>query len=259
MKNYNLKIKKKLTFIKKNTHGINNRGKITVRHLGGGHKGRIRYVDNAYGIYNMSFVVLKIEKDPFRSGKIALVLYKNGIFSYILVSDKIKEGDILIMGSSDEIVLSNGNAVPLRFLSSGLSVFNVELKVGFGGKLGRAAGSFLLVLGSYIINNKIKILVKLKSGDEYMLNGNCLGTVGVVSNINHMYRIYGKAGYSRWLNIRPHVRGVAMNPVDHPHGGGEGKTSGGRCSVSYKGKLTKGKKTRKRKINYSIIIKRKNV
>lgn len=245
---------KSLIDSKTNSSGRNNQGKITIKHRGGGHKQKYIRIDFKKSIYNIPGVVLNILKDCNRSGNIALILYRNGVLSYNLAVKNLKIGDLIICGPLSS--LDDGNSLPIRHIPLNLPVSSLEIKEGFGAKYGRSAGSSLKLINKYnIVKNKILIL--LNSKEEYLVDGNCLGTIGVVSNNTHRFKKLYKAGQSRWLNKRPCVRGVAMNPIDHPHGGGEGKTSGGRCSVSFTGKLTKGKPTRLKKIDKNIIYKRR--
>jgi large subunit ribosomal protein L2 len=247
-------LKKKLHKKKIVSTGHNHHGRYTIWHRGGGHKLNYRLLDFKYALVNLAYIVLDLEKDPNRSGIIALVLYSNNIVSYILAPQNIQIGFYSVIGTS--VPEQYGAAMPLRNISDGTLIFNLELYPGKGGQLARAAGTFVLLIGKSNIRGN-KILVRLKSGEEYLLNCNCFTVIGKVSNEEHNLMKLYKAGQARWMNYRPHVRGVAMNPIDHPHGGGEGKTSGGRCSVSPYGLLTKGKKTRHLKINPRLIVKRK--
>jgi large subunit ribosomal protein L2 len=249
------KLKRKLCKKKLVSTGHNNYGRYTIWHRGGGHKNHYRLLDFKYSLVNLAYIILDIEKDPNRTGLIALVLYSNNTLSYILAPQGITIGFYSIIGTC--VPEQYGAATSLRNISDGTLVFNVELYPGKGGQLARAAGNYALLIGKSNIRGN-KILVRLKSGDEYLLNCNCFSVIGKVSNDeNNLKKLY-KAGQARWLNARPHVRGVAMNPIDHPHGGGEGKTSGGRCSVSPYGLLTKGKKTRRLIVNPKLIIKRRS-
>lgn len=253
-------LRNKLMLSLKKVDGRNNKGRISSYHRGGGCKRKYRLIDFKRGLFNILGLVLNLERDPYRSANIALILYKNGVFSYIVAPSGLQRGDLILSSSNKYISYGIGNSMPLRLLSTGLSLYNLEFKLGMGGQLSRSAGSFSVLLGQISINfQKTKCLVKFKSGEEYFLSSSCLCSLGVVSNINHKYTIWGKAGKSRRLGFRPHVRGVAMNPVDHPHGGGEGKTSGGRCSVSFSGILSKGKPTRRLYLNKKIIIKRQRL
>jgi large subunit ribosomal protein L2 len=258
----NIQIKVRVNYIKKakgfkRANGRNNQGKITVKHRGGGHKRLYRKIE-----FNRTKVnkgkVCGIAYDPNRSANIAQIFdLTNYSFFYILAPEGLKEGDIVDNGSKAE--LKTGNALPLANLPIGSIIHNISLKPNSNGKLIRSAGTSAQLLQK-TQNNYAKI--RLNSGELRLILLNCYATLGIVSNINHKKIKLGKAGRNRWLNKRPHVRGVAMNPVDHPHGGGEGKTSGGRPSVSPQGKITKGKPTRSKKKKNQFILefrKKKNV
>lgn len=238
------------------SNGRNNQGKITVRHRGGGHKRLYRNIE--FNRINTSGIVQAINYDPNRSANIANILNKkeNKNF-YILAPEGLKVNDTIESGSNADFKI--GNALPLSNIPIGSIIHNISLKPFSKGKLIRSAGTSAQLLQK-LSNNYAKI--RLNSGELRLILLTCYATIGTVSNINHKKIKLGKAGRSRWLNKRPHVRGVAMNPIDHPHGGGEGKTSGGRPSVSPKGKITKGKPTRsKKKLNRFILEfrKKKNV
>lgn len=243
--------------------GTNNTGKIMTYCRGGGHKQKYRAVDFQKGLFNLLGIVLLIEKDPKRSANIGLILYRNGVFSYILLPSGVNIGDTLYSSTSKFIDYSVGNSMPIRYLCTGFPFHNLEYISGDGGQLARAAGTYCTLLGKLTSITKsftlVKCIIKLTSGEEYILGGNSFCSLGVVSNLLHRNQKGSKAGCNRWKGRRPVVRGVAMNPVDHPHGGGEGKTSGGRCSVSFSGVLSKGKPTRKRFLNKKIIIKRQRL
>lgn len=251
---------KNLTIKLKKTTGRNNTGSIVVRHKGGGVSKQYRIIDFKNIFLNIPMIPLRIEYDPYRSSYILLCFYLNGFFSYKLLVDGIRnflffENFFLISSFYAEI--KNGNNLPLKHIPIGTIICNIELYFGSGAILARSAGCFGQLLSKGFLKNKY-VLIRLKSGEEYLLNQNCFATIGIISNTEHHLKKKKKAGVSRLLNKKPHVRGVAMNPVDHPHGGGEGKTSGGRPSVSYKGKLTKGVPTRKKKkINFKIYLSRK--
>jgi large subunit ribosomal protein L2 len=220
--------------------GRNNKGRITVRHKGGGHKRFYRIIEFKRVKEEIPAIVKTIEYDPNRNARIALIAYRDGEKSYILAPDGLKVGEIVETGSSVEI--KAGNALKLKNLPVGVIIHNLELKPGKGGQLARAAGNFAQLLskeGEYCH-------VRLPSGEIRLINANCKATVGQVSNLDHENVSLGKAGRKRYLGIRPTVRGVAMNPIDHPLGGGEGRTSGGRHPCTPWGKPTKGYKTRKR-------------
>jgi large subunit ribosomal protein L2 len=243
---------KKLTVALRKKGGRNNTGRITVRHRGGGHKRRYRIIDykrNKFGIYGK---VATIEYDPNRSAYISLIHYEDGDKRYILSPLNIKVGDKIISG--EKVPLKTGNALSLLNIPTGLSVHNVELTPGSGGQLVRSAGGYAQIMahdGGYTT-------LKLPSGEIRMVPDKCMATIGQIGNRTHEQVVSGKAGRSRWLGRRPTVRGVVMNPVDHPHGGGEGKTSGGRHPVTPWGKPTKGYKTRKKnKKSNSMIVKRR--
>lgn len=236
---------------KKNTEksGRNNFGHITVRHKSAGHKKTFRMVDFKRDKYDLEAKVERIEYDPNRTSFIALVKYSDGIYSYILAPNKLAIGDI-IMSSKKLIDVKIGNAMPLSVIPIGSIIHNIEIKPSCGGVISRAAGNYSQLVGK----DGGYALVKMQSGEIRLFSLECMATIGTVSNLDNKNTTIGKAGRSRWLGIRPTVRGVAMNPVDHPHGGGEGKTSGGRHPVSPTGKPTKGKITRKRSKNTNRFI-----
>lgn len=223
--------------------GHNNFGRITSYHRGGGHKRLYRIIDFNRNIWNKVGLIKRIEYDPNRSAFIALVLYQNGIFTYNILINDLSVGDTIINDSNT--LIKKGNTLMLKNIPESTIISNIELKLGRGAQLVRAAGCYAKII-SKDYNNNI-IFIQLPSKKIISVNGNCLATIGQISNPLHKFKKLKKAGDSRHLNRRPVVRGVAMNPVDHPHGGGEGKTSGGRCSVTPWGKLTKGKKTRNKK------------
>ena len=221
--------------------GRNNYGRITARRMGGGHKRRYRVVDFKRRKFDVAATVERLEYDPNRTAFIALIRYDDGELSYILAPQRLKAGDKVVSGGKADI--KPGNAMPLKSIPVGTIVHNVELKSGAGGKMARAAGSYVQLVG----RDAGYALLRLGSGEVRMVRGECMATVGAVSNPDQQNINLGKAGRNRWLGRRPAVRGVAMNPIDHPHGGGEGRTSGGRHPVSPWGKPTKGKKTRNNK------------
>jgi large subunit ribosomal protein L2 len=243
--------KKSLTEGLKKTGGRNNFGRITSWHRGGGHKRLYRYIDFKRDIFDISAVVERIEYDPNRTAFIALLRYDDGQYFYILAPNKLEVGDRVI--SSEEADIKPGNSLKLKNIPIGTVVHNVEMKPGKGGQLGRSAGSYVELVGK----DAGQAQIKLRSGELRVVPLECRATVGAVSNADHQNVNYGKAGRMRWLGRKPVVRGVAMNPVDHPHGGGEGKTSGGRHPVTPWGKKTKGKKTRHNKSTDKFIIKRR--
>jgi len=247
---------KKLTKSIKGTGGRNAGGRITSYHRGGGHKKRYRYLDWKRSIEGVVGVVKTIEYDPNRTGRIGLIGYSNGLIGYSLLPEGIEEGSLIKTETRSgelEGVNREGSVIALKDGKVGDLFCNVELVAGKGGQLARAAGSYVRWVKEYAGINKV--LVKLRSGEYRILDGECKGMIGVVSNIGHSEEEVGKAGKSRWLGRRPVVRGVAMNPIDHPHGGGEGKTSG--SAKTPWGKVTLGAKTRKKsKVNKNRIIKR---
>ncbi len=231
--------------------GRNNQGRITCRHKGGGHKRRYRIIDFRRNKIGIPAKVAAIEYDPNRSARIALLVYADGEKRYILWPDGLKVGDTVIAGPDAEIKV--GNALPLRNIPVGTIVHNVELKPGKGGQLARSAGSFAQLMGK--VGDYAQL--RLPSGELRLVHLDCMATVGQVGNLDHENIVIGKAGRSRWLGIRPTVRGTAMNPVDHPHGGGEGRTFG-KHPVTPWGQPTKGYKTRRaKKYSDKFIIKRR--
>ncbi|MBK6912856.1 MAG: 50S ribosomal protein L2 [Ignavibacteriales bacterium] len=243
---------KSLTKAIKKSGGRNNHGRVTARHIGGGHKQRYRIIDFKRDKSGIPATVHSIEYDPNRTCRIALLHYVDGEKRYILAPEGLQVGTKVISGVGSDITV--GNALPLSDMPLGSFVHNVEIKPGKGGQLGRSAGSSLQVLskdGDYA-------QLKMPSGEVRMIRLNCMATYGIVGNSEKENISLGKAGRSRWMGIRPHVRGVAMNPVDHPMGGGEGKTSGGGHPVSPWGQKAKGLKTRKhKKSSNKFIIKRR--
>ena len=242
---------KPLTTGQSSTGGRNNYGRITSRHRGGGAKHKYRIIDFYRNKMNIKATVERIEYDPNRTAHIALINYENNIKNYILCPQGLKKGDIIESGGNIEIKI--GNNLKLKDIPVGTSVHNVELTPGGGGKLARSAGSSV-VLSGYDGDYAI---IKLSSGETRKIRSDCSATIGVVSNPDQKNIKIGKAGRNRWRGIRPQSRGVAMNPVDHPHGGGEGKTSGGRSPVSPWGQSAKGLKTRKPKRSDKFIISRR--
>ncbi len=223
--------------------GRNLSGKITIRHRGGGHKKLYRKIDFLRKSYNISSKVIRIEYDPFRSSYIALLQYNNGEYKYILCPNSLKIGQTLI-SSNDNFFFNIGNAFPLKLMPIGLEIHNIELYPGKGAQLVRSAGNFAKI----ILKNKGYVLIEMPSKELRLINENCFATIGRVSNPINYLRKYKKAGNMRWLGLRPKVRGSAMNPIDHPHGGGEGKSSIGKIHpVTPWGKPTLGFRTRKKK------------
>ena len=232
--------------------GRNNHGRITSWHRGGGHKRKYRLIDFKRNKRDIPATVASIEYDPNRTAFIALLNYADGEKRYILAPGKLKVGDTVVAGENAEI--KTGNALPLAKIPVGMVIHNVELKEKKGGQLGRSAGSVIQLVAK---EDKYAML-KLPSGEMRRVPINCYATLGQVSNVDHVNISIGKAGRSRWLGRKPNVRGVAMNPVDHPMGGGEGKSSGGRHPVSPWGQLAKGLKTRKKgKSSDAFIVKRR--
>lgn len=242
---------KSLTEGKKSSGGRNNHGHITSWNRGGGHKQRYRLIDFKRTKQSMFAEVQRIEYDPNRSAFIALIRYEDGEHAYILAPQKLNVGDKVV--SDPKADIKPGNALQLRYIPVGTIVHNIETKIGKGGQLARSAGAYAQLVG----RDGPYAIMKLSSGELRIIRGECYATVGAVSNPDHQNRNYGKAGRSRWLGRRPVVRGVAMNPIDHPHGGGEGRTSGGRHPVTPWGIGTKGKKTRKNKRTTKLIIRRR--
>jgi len=242
---------KTLTEGKNESGGRNNHGRITSRFRGGGHKQAYRYVDFKRRKFDVGASVERIEYDPNRSAFIALIKYDDGELSYILAPQRLRTGDKVIAGQRVDI--KPGNAMPMAAMPVGTIIHNVELKIGGGGKMARAAGTYAQLVGK----DAGYAQIKLQSGELRLVRAECMATVGAVSNPDRQNQSIGKAGRSRWLGWRPHNRGVVMNPVDHPHGGGEGRTSGGRHPVTPWGKPTKGYKTRTNKRTAGLIIRRR--
>ena len=236
---------------KKSIDGRNNGGRITVRHRGGGHKRRYRVIDFRRDKDGIPAKVERIEYDPNRSAHLALLLYADGERRYIIAPKDVHVGSQIVSGS--EAPIAPGNAMPLRNIPVGSVVHNIELKQGKGAQLGRAAGATIQYLGRE--GNYAQL--RLRSGEVRKVHLDCRATIGEVGNPENSLRKLGKAGAKRWRGIRPTVRGVAMNPVDHPHGGGEGRTSGGRDPVSPWGVPTKGYRTRANKRTQQMIIRRR--
>lgn len=242
---------KSLTAPKRRTGGRNSKGHTTVWFRGGGHKRRYRIVDFRRDKRDVPATVAAIEYDPNRSARLALLHYKDGEKRYILCPEGMKVGQAVLAGEAADIL--PGNCLPLKLIPAGTLVHNLELRHGKGGQLVRSAGGAAQLVakeGDYA-------QVKLPSGEVRKIHVECVATVGQVGNIDHKNVSIGKAGRSRWLGRRPHNRGVSMNPVDHPHGGGEGKTSGGRHPVTPWGQPTKGFKTRNNKRTQKFIVKRR--
>ncbi|NOZ07463.1 MAG: 50S ribosomal protein L2 [FCB group bacterium] len=245
---------RKLTEALRKTGGRNNNGRITSRRRGGGHKRRYRIIDFKRNKYDVAGKVIAIEYDPNRSSRIALVEYEDGERRYILAPDGVKV-DTPILSSRERTPIKPGNSTPMANIPDGMLVHNIEMKPGKGGQMARSAGTYARIMAK----EGGMVTLKLPSGEMRMIPDSCQATIGVVGNKSHENIDIGKAGRNRWLGRRPKVRGVAMNPIDHPHGGGEGRTSGGRHPVSPWGTPAKGYKTRKKKhpTNRYIVKRRK--
>jgi large subunit ribosomal protein L2 len=242
------KPEKSLTVGLNKSGGRNNLGRLTARRRGGGHKRSYRIVDFKRRKFDMPAKVERLEYDPNRSAFIALIRYEDGEISYIIAPQRVGPGDTVVSG--EQVDVKPGNAMPLRAMPIGTIVHNVELKVGRGGQMARAAGAYAQLVG----RDQGYAILRLNSGEQRLVHAACMATIGAVSNADHSNVSIGKAGRNRWLGWRPSVRGVAMNPIDHPHGGGEGRTSGGRHPVTPWGKPTKGKKTRRNKATQKFIL-----
>ena len=236
---------------KSKTGGRNHAGRITVRHRGGGHKRRYRIIDFKRNKDGVSGQIERLEYDPNRTAHIALVLYTDGERRYIIAPKGLQVGDKVV--SDDNVSIKLGNCMVLRNIPLGTLVHNIEMKPGHGGQLARAAGASAQV----VAREDEHVLLRLRSGEMRKVLAQCRATIGEVSHDEHGLTKLGKAGATRWRGIRPTIRGVAMNPVDHPHGGGEGRTSGGRHPVSPWGVPTKGFKTRKNKRSDKLIVRRR--
>ncbi len=244
---------KKLTEGLTKKAGRNNKGRITARRRGGGHKRAYRMVDFKRRKVDMPATVERLEYDPNRTAFIALITYEDGEQSYIIAPQRLAVGDSVI--SAEKADIKPGNAMPLANMPIGTIVHNIEMKPEKGGQLARAAGTYAQLVG----RDAGYAILKLKSGETRMVRGACRATVGAVSNPDNVNEQLGKAGRKRWLGKRPAVRGVAMNPVDHPLGGGEGRTSGGRHPVTPWGKPTKGKRTRSNKATDRYILRSRHM
>ncbi len=228
--------------------GRNSNGRITARRIGGGHKRRYRVIDFKRQKWDVEATIERLEYDPNRTAFIALIKYADGELAYILAPQRVGPGDTLIAAERADV--KPGNAMPLRSIPVGTIVHNVEMKPRKGGQIARSAGTYVQLVG----RDGGNALLKLSSGEMRQVHGDCMATIGAVSNPDQQNINLGKAGRKRWLGKRPSVRGVAMNPIDHPHGGGEGRTSGGRHPVSPWGKPTKGKRTRSNKATDKFIV-----
>jgi|TARA_B100001741_G_scaffold302199_1_gene291095 large subunit ribosomal protein L2 len=247
------KPEKTLTIGLTKSGGRNNKGRVTARRRGGGHKRLYRMIDFKRNHYEIPAKVERIEYDPNRSAFIALLLYNDGKKSYILAPQRLAVGDTVV--SSAKADIKPGNALPLANIPVGTIIHNVELKPGKGGQIARSAGTYVQLVG----RDQSYSILRLNSGEQRMTRSECMATIGAVSNPDNKNIKLAKAGRSRWLGRRPSVRGVAMNPIDHPHGGGEGKTSGGRHPVTPWGKPTKGKKTRTNKTTDRLILRSRHL
>jgi large subunit ribosomal protein L2 len=235
------------------TGGRNNHGRITTRFRGGGHKQAYRKVDFKRTRRDQPATVERIEYDPNRTAFIALVKYPDGELSYILAPQRLSAGDAIV--AAEQADIKPGNAMPIGNMPVGTIVHNVEIKIGKGGQIARSAGTYAQIVG----RDGEYVILRLNSTEQRLVHGRCMATVGAVSNPDAMNTSIGKAGRTRWMGRRPHNRGVAMNPIDHPHGGGEGRTSGGRHPVTPWGFPTKGKKTRKNKATTKFILASRHV
>ncbi len=239
---------KTLTEGKISKGGRNNHGRVTVRFRGGGHKQSYRLVDFKRRKLDVVGKVERIEYDPNRTAFIALIRYADNELAYILAPQRLSVGNEVVAGQ--QVDVKPGNAMPVANIPVGTIVHNVEMKIGKGGSIARSAGTYAQIVG----RDQGYVILRLNSGEQRLVHGQCFATIGAVSNPDHMNASIGKAGRSRWLGRRPHNRGVTMNPIDHPHGGGEGRTSGGRHPVTPWGKPTKGKKTRSNKSTDRFIV-----
>jgi len=232
--------------------GRNNTGRITMRRRGGGNKQRYRIIDFKRSKIDVPATVERLEYDPNRTAFIALIRYQDGELAYILAPQRLKAGDTVVSG--ERVDVKPGNTMPMRSMPVGTIIHNVEMKPGKGGQIARSAGTYAQLVG----RDQGYALLRLSSGELRMVRSECRATIGAVSNPDQQNIVIGKAGRSRWLGRRPSVRGVAMNPIDHPHGGGEGRTSGGRHPVTPWGKPTKGRKTRQNKAADRLIVRRRH-
>src|SRR6478736_6574647 len=242
---------KSLTEGKRKTGGRNNKGHVTSRGMAGGHKQKYRFVDFKRRKWDVEGTVERIEYDPNRTAFIALIKYADEELAYIIAPQRVAVGDKVIAGERTDV--KPGNAMLLGQMPVGTICHNVEMKPGKGGQIARSAGTYVQLVG----REQGYALLRMASGEVRMVRSECRATIGAVSNPDHQNIVIGKAGRNRWLGRRPSVRGVAMNPIDHPHGGGEGKSSGGRHPVTPWGKPTKGKKTRHNKSTDRLILRRR--
>ena len=233
--------------------GRNNAGRITARRRGGGHKRSYRIIDFKRRKWDMAATVERLEYDPNRTAFIALIKYEDGELAYIIAPQRLGVGDKVIAG--EKVDVKPGCAMPLRSVPIGSIIHNIEMKPGKGGQIARSAGAFAQIVG----RDQTYAIIRLGSGEQRLIHGDCMATIGAVSNPDQSNIKLAKAGRNRWIGKRPSVRGVAMNPVDHPHGGGEGKTSGGRHPVTPWGKSTKGKRTRSNKSSDKYILRSRHM
>ena len=233
--------------------GRNNAGRITARRRGGGHKRSYRIIDFKRRKWDMTATVERLEYDPNRTAFIALIKYEDGELAYIIAPQRLGVGDKVIAG--EKVDVKPGCAMPLRSIPIGSIIHNIEMKPGKGGQIARSAGAFAQIVG----RDQTYAIIRLGSGEQRLIHGDCMATIGAVSNPDQSNIKLAKAGRNRWMGKRPSVRGVAMNPVDHPHGGGEGKTSGGRHPVTPWGKSTKGKRTRSNKSSNKYILRSRHM
>ena len=233
--------------------GRNNAGRITARRRGGGHKRSYRIIDFKRRKWDMAATVERLEYDPNRTAFIALIKYEDGELAYIIAPQRLGVGDKVIAG--EKVDVKPGCAMPLRSVPIGSIIHNIEMKPGKGGQIARSAGAFAQIVG----RDQSYAIIRLGSGEQRLIHGDCMATIGAVSNPDQSNIKLAKAGRNRWMGKRPSVRGVAMNPVDHPHGGGEGKTSGGRHPVTPWGKSTKGKRTRSNKSSDKYILRSRHM
>ena len=245
------KPKKSLTEGKSSKGGRNNKGRIAIRFRGGGHKRKYRVIDFKRNKVDVPGTVVQLEYDPNRSANIALIKYADGEYTYILAPEGLEAGMSILAGTEADIL--PGNCLPLRNIPVGTMVHNIELKIGKGAQMARSAGAYAQLLGK----EADYATLRLPSGEVRLVHLDCRATIGQVGNLKHENRKHGKAGRRRWMGFRPHNRGVTMNPVDHPMGGGEGRSSGGRHPCSPWGKPTKGLRTRKRKKSDKYIVRRR--
>jgi large subunit ribosomal protein L2 len=232
--------------------GRNNTGQITARRRGGGHKRRYRTIDFRRSKFDVVGTVERLEYDPNRTAFIALINYEDGERQYIIAPQRLAIGDKVISG--EQVDIKPGNAMPMKNIPVGTIIHNIEMKPGKGAQMARSAGTYVQLIGK----DQGYVQLRLSSGELRMVRGECMATIGAVSNPDQQNIKLGKAGRNRWLGKRPSVRGVAMNPIDHPHGGGEGRTSGGRHPVTPWGKPTKGKRTRSNKKTDRLIMRRRH-